>query len=52
MLESIFFSVQGSNHQIMITKTTAMDSDFSEEMLLIFCGKCDPTQLGIVLNLC
>lgn len=36
----------------MITKTTAMDSDLSEEMLLIFCGKCDPTQLGIVLNLC
>lgn len=29
-----------------------MDSDLSEEMLLIFCGKCDPTQLGIVLNLC
>lgn len=29
-----------------------MDSDLSEEVLVIFCGKCDPTQLGIVLNLC
>jgi len=27
----------------MITKTTTLDSGLSEEMLLIFCGKCGPT---------